>query len=222
MRGNAMKRKLSYLMTAVAGAALALGLLVACSGGHAARAATGSPCDNSSANVTSQQVYQQCVTGLALKQFTTAEQYPLSAMRDSSELANLRARLIRLNDPNRIGYVYEMSQTGQVVALYTVRGKVSSMGSQMTTTDNAIGRTGNSDVGGTVVASPGDDGSYGPEECQSTGIFFFTADTDALVEWCGAWQYSDAPLHLATAPIITVSGSAPTSPIPAGGTSKKP
>ncbi len=210
-----MKSKLLYIIPALMAVAA---LVVACTKSAGATTPAGTL---TCADVTCQQVQMQQTTGKYMKQLTSAQPYPLSAMTDSAERANLRARLIRLNDPNRIGYFYEMSQTGQVIAFYTIRGKVSSTGSQLSNPENAIGYAGSHDVGGTVVSSPGDDGSFGPEECQSQGVFFFTADTDALVEWCGAWQYSDAPLKLATAPIITTSGQAPTSPVPVGGSSKK-
>jgi hypothetical protein len=55
-----------------------------------------------------------------------------------------------------------------------------------------------------VVESMGDDGSFGPEECQAQGIFAFTADSNSLVEWCGPWFYSDAPLKLTSQPLILV------------------
>ncbi len=75
--------------------------------------------------------------------------------------------------------------------------------------------------GDLTVSSPGDDGTYGPEECQGQGVFGFTADSDALIEWCGPWFYSDAPLRLATVPIIVGTAGAPTTPIPSGGSTKK-
>lgn len=212
-----MKRTHKILTFTVA---LACGLLVlaACNGNNANNSAAQNGVV-SNTDVAQQQLDLQGTTGAYTKQLTTAEPYPVAAMQDSAERANLRARLIRLNDPNRIGYVYALSSTGQVMAFWTIRGKVSSTGSQLSNTQNVLGYGGS--WGAPVVDSMGDDGSYGPEECQSQGIFFFTADTDSLVEWCGPWMYSDSPLKLTTAPIITVSGSAPTSPVPQGGSTKK-
>lgn len=166
------------------------------------------------------QKQQQQTTNAYQQKLTTAQPYPLGQMNDSAERANLKARLIRLNDPNRIGYVYGLSATGQVMAYWTVRGKVSSMGSQLTVSQNVVDVP---NAGNGVVESMGDDGSYGPEECAGQGVFFFTAQSDALVEWCGPWVYSDAPLSVSTAPVIVVNPNAqPSTPIPAGGSSKKP
>jgi hypothetical protein len=190
-----MKKVLSAILVAVAGVAI-----VACQGTTGAL-----------------QKAQQATTNAYEQKLTTAEPYPLSAMNDSAERANLSARLIRLNDPNKIGYVAGLSSTGQVIAYWTIRGKVSSMGSELTVTQNLV-HINNSGTG--VVDSMGDDGSYGPEECASTGVFFFTEQTDALVEWCGPWVYSDAPLNITSAPLIVENG-APTTPIPVGGSTNK-
>lgn len=153
---------------------------------------------------------------------STGNWFPLASLHGpTAEMANVAAREVRLNDPNKIGYLYGLSSTGQVMAFWTIRGKPSSMGSQLTNTQNAAGSAGgNSRIGDRILSSPGDDGTYGPEECESQGIFAFTSDTDALIEWCGPWFYSDAPLHLATAPIIAVTAQPPTTPIPAGGSAK--
>src|SRR6266513_1205464 len=149
----------------------------------------------------------QAVTEQYATKLSTAEPYPLSAMNDSSERKNLAERLVRLNDPNKIGYLYGLSSTGQVMAFWTIKGKPSSTGSQLTPTQQ--NRQGDCQGGCTnVVESMGDDGSFGPEECSASGIFAFTADANALIEWCGPWFYSDAPLKLTTAPLIVVDPNA--------------
>jgi hypothetical protein len=159
----------------------------------------------------SSQSQGQAVTEQYAQKLTTAEPYPLSAMSDSSERKNLAERLVRLNDPNKIGYLYGLSSTGQVMAFWTIKGKPSSMGSQLTPTQQ--NRQGDCSGGCTnVVESMGDDGSFGPEECQAQGIFAFTADSNSLVEWCGPWFYSDAPLKLTSQPLILVDpGAKPSS-----------
>lgn len=152
----------------------------------------------------------QSITEQVSKQLSAAEPYPLSQMKDSSELANLRERLLRMNDPNKIGYLYELSQNGQIIASFTVKGKVSSTGSQILNTNYAYTPCPSCSGGGpaTTVDSMGDDGSYGPEE---GGIFFFTT-SGALVEWNGLFQYSDAPVDITSKPLITMDANAkPTS-----------
>lgn len=143
---------------------------------------------------------QQTITNQYQQQLTTARPYPLSQMADSAERENLTERLLRLNDPNKVGYFYGLSSTGQVMAFFVIKGKPSSMGSQLTNTNTIIN--------GAAIESMGDDGSYGPEECSSQGVFFFTADTNALQEWCGPWSYSDQPYKLSTAPLIVEDSSA--------------
>ena len=154
---------------------------------------------------TSQQT-QQAVTESYAAKLSRVQPYPLSDMNDSAERANLRERLLRMNNPNKIGYLYELTANGQVLAMYTIKGKVSSTGSQLTNTQN-VDYNYESGGGNVVVDSMGDDGSYGPEEGGTNGIFFFTT-AGVLVEWNGLWQYSDAPLQLTSKPLITISADA--------------
>lgn len=149
---------------------------------------------------------QQVVNGYFPK-LANAEPYPTSQMHGSDERANDKERLLRLNNPNKIGYVYELTQNGQIIAQYTIKGKVSSTDSQLTPTDSTYDN--NYCNGGCAypVASPGDDGSYGGEEGGQSGIFFFTT-AGVLVEYNGLWEYSDAPLTLTTPPLLTISASA--------------
>jgi hypothetical protein len=89
--------------------------------------------------------------------------------------------------------VYLLSFTGQFMGYYTIKGKVSSTDSQMTTTDlvitNCHASNGCNDV---TVPAPGDDGSYGSNE---PGIFFFTTE-NAMVTTNLNYVYSDQPLPL--------------------------
>ena len=117
--------------------------------------------------------------------------YPIASMRDSLERRNLRERLLRFNKPQKVGYLYLMS-FGKFVGYYVVRGKVSSVNSQMTNLQQTW------DCGESctaVVDSLGDDGSFGPNEGGDAGIFFFTA-SGVMVETTLDWLYSDAPLSV--------------------------
>lgn len=146
----------------------------------------------------------QSITEAYSQKLTKARPYPLGAMNDSSERAGLQERLLRLNNPNKIGYVYEITQNGQILAEYTIKGKVSSTASQLTPTQNVYSPYTSTAV---TAESMGDDGSYGPEEGGQNGIFFFTT-SGVLVEWNGLWQYSDAPLNLTTKPLIVIDATA--------------
>ena len=154
---------------------------------------------------TSQQ-QQQAVTETYAQYFNSVRPYPLAAMKDSEERFNLIERLIRMNDPNKIGYVYVWSAMGQLITTYTIKGKVSSTASQLTNTQNIEENSGAAS-GWSVVDSMGDDGSYGPEEGGSNGVFFFTTN-GVLIETVLPWLYADAPQLMTTKPLITMSADA--------------
>jgi hypothetical protein len=151
------------------------------------------------------QTKNQAITEAYASKLTTARPYPLAAMRDSAERANLTERLLRMNNPNKVGYVYELTQNGQILAHYVIKGKLSSTASQLTNTQNIVNKC----IGYCPVAvdSMGDDGSYGPEEGGDDGVFFFTAN-GVLIEWNGLWLYSDAPMELSTPPLLTMNADA--------------
>jgi hypothetical protein len=155
-----------------------------------------SSCDNSVPKNSAAQRSQR-LTETYQQRLETAVPYPLDAMKDSIERRNLRERLLRFNRPDKIGYVYLLSDTGSVVAFYTIKGKISSTESQLTASD--VAECHHNDCAAPVVRqSPGDDGSYGPNE---PGVFFFTTE-DVLVQWNGKVIYADAPLQVKSAPLL--------------------
>lgn len=116
---------------------------------------------------------------------------PPPRLRDSLERRNLAKRLTRFNDANKVSYIY-LVNFGKVMAFYTIKGKVSSVNSLLTTPDQII--YGGS--GRVVIASPDLDGSYGSN---GEAIFFFTTE-DIYVEWAGDYMLVDQPLQLSTPP----------------------
>lgn len=133
----------------------------------------------------------QSQTEKAFKQQSEAVPYPVDKLKDSLERRNIRERLLRTNDPSKIGYVYLLSFS-KPLGYYVIKGKVSSTQSQMTT-DNLIvdGCPGGSDGRcPTVVNAPGDDGSYGQNE---DGVYFFTTE-GAMVTTTLDFVYSDQPI----------------------------
>lgn len=124
-----------------------------------------------------------------------SEATPVPKLDKSLERENLKRRLEFLNDANRLGYVYLLADTGQVISQYTIKGKPSALESYMTTTEQIRCRKGECGV----LASPDLDGSYGdnPE-----GIFFFTTENN-YVEWSGKYVYSSERLNLQSPPILT-------------------
>ncbi len=123
---------------------------------------------------------------------------PSPKLTDTQERRNLVKRLERFNVANKISYIYLVSY-GKVMAFYTVKGKVSSVNSMLTCTQQIVddGQGHYEGRGNThVVNSPDLDGSYGSN---GDAIFFFTTE-DVYVEWPGEYLLSDQPLKLITPP----------------------
>ena len=129
---------------------------------------------------------------IALAAFA-AVPYPLSDVKAGGflERQNLSERLTRFSKANKVGYLYLMS-FGKFVGYYVVKGKISSVNSQMTNEDQTW------DCGKdceTVAHSIGDDGTWGPNEGGDRGIFFFTSN-GTMVESTLDWVYADTPLNI--------------------------
>lgn len=123
--------------------------------------------------------------------------FPKDELKDSLERRNLRERLLRQNDSDKVGYVYILS-FGKFLGYYTIKGKVSSTQSQMTPrdlTDYAC-NDGLSGCQAQSLEAPGDDGSYGENE---DGIFFFTTE-GAMVQVDTEYIYSDQPVAVGNVP----------------------
>lgn len=111
----------------------------------------------------------------------------------SLERENINKRTKLWNDPNKVSYIYLISY-GKVMAFYVIKGKASSVNSQITNPEQLI-RT---PSGRYLMPSPAEDGSYGEN---GDAIFFFTTD-GAYVEWAGEYMLADKPLKMATAPTL--------------------
>lgn len=143
----------------------------------------------------------QKLTEQAYEQQSKAVPYPVDDLRDSLERRNLRERLLRQNEADRIGYVYILS-FGKFLGYYTIKGKVSSTQSQMTTSELILKADYGEGWESQVVEAPGDDGSYGPNE---DGVFFFTTE-DVMVQTSSEYIYSDGPLAVANVPELNGPG----------------
>lgn len=138
------------------------------------------------------------------------DQQPPVSLDWSLERENINKRTTLWNNPNKVSYIYLVNY-GKVMAFYTIKGKVSSVNSQITNPEQLTWRCVNSDgtysssglcgssykkiVEGTLP-SPSEDGSYGTN---GNAIFFFTTD-GAYVEWAGDYMLADQPLKLTTQP----------------------
>lgn len=125
---------------------------------------------------------------------------PAPTLETSLERANLVERLKRINQQNMSGYIYLLSY-GRVVASYPIRGKVTSLNAYLMSGERPM-----PDPVGTLdgrqslmVEQPDYDGAYGKN---AEGIFFFTADSNAYVEWAGDYLFSDQPLKLNQEPMM--------------------
>lgn len=136
---------------------------------------------------------------------------PVPEINNSQTRKSIAERAKLFDSENKTTYIYLVS-FGKVMAFYPVRGQVVSLRSYLTPVENIVNsrgvncrtaaRSSNNEPscgvdGGQVVSAPDIDGTYGDNV---DGIFFFTADTGAYVEWKGDYMVSDQPLHLATQP----------------------
>jgi len=126
---------------------------------------------------------------------------PIPTIKTSAERKNISDRAKLFDNENKTTYIYLIS-FGKVMAFYPVKGKVSSLNSYLSPVDKLVNFDGSTcDWGHSsecfVVSAPDIDGAYGTN---ANGIFFFTADTGAYVEWAGDYMVSDQPLQLSTQP----------------------
>lgn len=120
---------------------------------------------------------------------------PAPILNRSQEREQVARRAERFAAAEKLGYVYFISY-GRVMAMYPVKGKVSSLNSYLTAQDTVYHPAGSD--GYVAISAPDIDGTYG-ENVQ--GIFFFTPE-DVYVEWNGEYMYCDAPLKMTTQPEI--------------------
>lgn len=107
----------------------------------------------------------------------------------SLERDNLNRRVQLWNDPNKLSYIYLFNRDN-IVGFFPIKGKVSSVNSQITNT--------NYNYGGTTVDSPSTDGSYGTN---GDAVFFFLVD-GTYMEWNGTYLLVDKPIKLNVEPML--------------------
>lgn len=123
---------------------------------------------------------------------------PPVSLKWSLEREQINKRTTLWNDPNKVSYIY-LVNFGKVLGFYVIRGKVSSVNSQITNPMQI--RTGRQSLA--TLPSPAEDGSYGSN---GDAIFFFTTD-GIYVEWRGDYMLSDQKMNLSTPPTITYTKS---------------
>lgn len=145
-------------------------------------------------NYSREQLRQQQALAEQLK--TTPVEFP----QFSDERANINERNIRLNDPNKITYIYAISFTGQIIMHDTAKGKVSACNAQILPEEGPIRYRGDD----LVVPQPEPDGSFTPShEC----IFWFTPQ-GAYREYEGPYMMSDQPFAISNPVQLVVNADA--------------
>lgn len=159
-------------------------------------------CEPSRSPPSTQAVEQQ---QSAANQAALIRSTPIPRVEHSLERANLVKRAQRVNSLNLNSCITLFSNTGAVVAFFPVDGKVSSLNSYLQSGEQVIkdpystSNGGSAYTGSIVIEAPDIDGAYG---ANANGIFFFTADTDAYVEWKGDYFWSDQCLKPVSATLL--------------------
>jgi hypothetical protein len=162
----------------------------------APKASAGSPGNGVTSNSGSQAQEQNLTE---VNQLNLDKVQPAPQLQTSLERANLIAKLKFTNNSNQLGYVYLLGLNGNVIANYTIKGKVSSLNSMLTTTDQVRCPSFSTGAGCNTVTSPDLDGSYGNNP---SGIFFFTT-AGVYVEWSGTYIYSSEAMNITTPVTLT-------------------
>lgn len=125
------------------------------------------------------------------------------------ERTELNKHLARQDDPNAIRYVVLMTQQGQVIAQYTIKGMVFDPNSQLTNDQQIVSGWsggGSSTYYSDVVNAPGDNGTWGPEA--GSAAFFTQQDVEVQIPPGVWWVESDAPQNFTSTPLLTIAANA--------------
>jgi len=121
---------------------------------------------------------------------------PPAKLSWSLERDNINRRTNLWNDENKVSYIY-LTDYGRVMAFYVIKGKVSSVNSQITNPEQIVQSQYSTSSGWAVtLPSPAEDGSYGTN---GDAIYFFTTD-GVYVEWNGSYLLADQPLSFTSQP----------------------
>jgi hypothetical protein len=124
----------------------------------------------------------------------------------SLDRENIKKRMEFLNQPNRIGYLYLLSSSGQLIKEVQVQGKVTSLNAYLTPMEE-VHIVDGIDCGQycheapVVISAPDVDGTYGTN---SDGVFWFTPD-GVYQEWNGLSFYSAERLTFTSQPLLIES-----------------
>jgi hypothetical protein len=117
----------------------------------------------------------------------------------SLERENIKRRVEFINQPDRIGYLYLLSDNGQLIKEVQVLGKASSLNNYITPMEElTVGRVNGFGSKTYVAEAPDLDGTWGT---RPEGIFWFTPD-GVYQEWTGLYLYSSERMTFNTKPLL--------------------
>lgn len=140
----------------------------------------------------------------AIKEVVKADDLP--KISRSLERENIKRRVEFINQPDRVGYLYLLTNSGQLVKEVQVKGKVSSLNSYLTPMEDIkiIKHDGDSSYSAetpVAIQSADIDGTWGEND---NGIFWFTPD-GVYQEWTGLYLYSSERMTFESTPLLTES-----------------
>lgn len=152
-------------------------------------------CDVPEQPVTVKDTLEKSNLSIAENQKRLETTQPAPKLSYSLERQNQIDRTKIINDKNRLGYLYLLSDDGKVVDFVVIKGKVSSTKSYLVP-DETLANANISDSA--VIQAPDIDGSYGENQ---EAIYFFEADGQ-MGEWNGKYRYSTKPLKITTSVVL--------------------
>lgn len=111
----------------------------------------------------------------------------------NAEIANIKRRLELTSNPGAVGYILLLNQSGQPIAYYGVKGKVTSSGKRLTPPDE--------NDAGDIRAAPSDEGTFG----SSDPYVYFWDSQGGYHQWSGEYLYSDRPIRLQVEPLVVTT-----------------
>jgi len=136
-------------------------------------------------------------------------------LKNSLAREAIARRLKELDQKNAISYIYLVSDSGKVIAYYTVSGVVQSLNSYLTAMEQVVEVERKQTVADNnktelvTMEAPDNDGTFGKNP---DGIFFFTTE-GARVEWNGKFLWVSQPMKLSQQPeLIQVLKDKPSAP----------
>lgn len=118
---------------------------------------------------------------------------------ENAEIENIKRRLELTSDPGLLGFIV-LFETGQTIAYYAVKGKVTSSGKRLTAPVQRWAIDRGKWSGSQLGPAPSDEGTWGSS---NPYIYFWTINGE-YKQWggSGTYLYSDKPFRLNKEPVV--------------------